>query len=169
MDRIFVMTGGSCYNIPAKAGNYPKMDFTVQGLTSADDVYWSREITSRQCRSIRGQWYGGHDPSGHVYLLTLSCSFLVGEVFTFFSAADLVQRYRQLTSEAGRLVAEGKYIELVKYVFSNDACLILALLVVLWYWMLLMTSIHFHSVLEKLAGLLFSLAATIAAEYIAPR
>ncbi|CAI5058080.1 ATV_HP_G0025400.mRNA.1.CDS.1 [Saccharomyces cerevisiae] len=39
--------------------------------------------TSAQCRRFGGHWAGGHDPSGHVFLATLMCMFLLGELRVF--------------------------------------------------------------------------------------
>ncbi|CAI4061703.1 hypothetical protein SKDZ_07G1330 [Saccharomyces kudriavzevii ZP591] len=39
--------------------------------------------TSAQCRRFGGHWAGGHDPSGHVFLTTLMCMFLLGELRVF--------------------------------------------------------------------------------------
>ncbi|CAI1989306.1 hypothetical protein SEUBUCD646_0G01490 [Saccharomyces eubayanus] len=39
--------------------------------------------TSAQCRRSGGHWAGGHDPSGHVFLATMMCMFLLGELRVF--------------------------------------------------------------------------------------
>ncbi|CCD26744.1 Scs3p NDAI_0I01750 [Naumovozyma dairenensis CBS 421] len=39
--------------------------------------------TSAQCRMHGGYWTKGHDPSGHIFLLTLMVMFLSGELSTF--------------------------------------------------------------------------------------
>ncbi|SCU83881.1 LAME_0C07140g1_1 [Lachancea meyersii CBS 8951] len=41
---------------------------------------WRRINSSNLCRSLGGHWKGGHDPSGHIFLITLMCMFLLGEL-----------------------------------------------------------------------------------------
>lgn len=109
MDRIFLWTGGQC---------------------SVDAVL----TTSKACRSSGGVWSGGHDPSGHVFILVHSSLVLMMELLPGIKA------------EGGSLSHT-----------SLGERLSLALLI-LWAWMLLMTSVYFHSILEKLSGLVFGIA-----------
>ncbi|SCU78082.1 LADA_0A03730g1_1 [Lachancea dasiensis] len=41
---------------------------------------WRKINSSNICRSLGGHWIGGHDPSGHIFLITLMCMFLLGEL-----------------------------------------------------------------------------------------
>ncbi|SCU81359.1 LAFA_0C04324g1_1 [Lachancea sp. 'fantastica'] len=41
---------------------------------------WRKINSSSLCRSLGGHWKGGHDPSGHIFLITLMCMFLLGEL-----------------------------------------------------------------------------------------
>ncbi|CEP63012.1 Scs3p LALA0_S07e00408g [Lachancea lanzarotensis] len=41
---------------------------------------WRKINSSSVCRSLGGHWKGGHDPSGHIFLITLMCMFLLGEL-----------------------------------------------------------------------------------------
>ncbi|SCW00565.1 LAFE_0C07008g1_1 [Lachancea fermentati] len=41
---------------------------------------WQKINSSYICRSLGGYWTGGHDPSGHIFLITLMCMFLLGEL-----------------------------------------------------------------------------------------
>lgn len=40
-------------------------------------------LGSAQCRSLGGYWIGGHDPSGHVFLITLMIMYSFGELRLF--------------------------------------------------------------------------------------
>lgn len=42
---------------------------------------------SNLCRLLGGHWIGGHDPSGHIFLITLMCMFLLGELQIFGKTA----------------------------------------------------------------------------------
>lgn len=39
--------------------------------------------SSAACRSLGGYWIGGHDPSGHIFLITLMIMYLLGELNIF--------------------------------------------------------------------------------------
>lgn len=107
MDRIFVWTGGQC---------------------SGDTVV----TTSRACRLTGGTWSGGHDPSGHIFIIVHSSLVLLMELWPGIKAD------RSLSN-----TSIGERISLS--------------LLVLWGWMLLMTSVYFHSIPEKLSGLFLGL------------
>ncbi|VEU22894.1 DEKNAAC103983 [Brettanomyces naardenensis] len=164
MDKIFLLTGGSCNNIPEEwLDNELLKD--VQISSSPSSTYYSTCLSSKQCRSIKGRWDGGHDPSGHVFLLTLSSSFLLSELFTFYTTADLVERYRMMVNHVRVRYRQGNYLDIVKHLVMSNGYLLLIGIVGLWYWMLLMTSIYFHSVSEKVVGLMFSYATTVLSSY----
>lgn len=80
-------------------------------------------VTSATCKLAGGSWNGGHDLSGHVFLLTHASLFLWSEV-------------TPVLSRSGAL--EGETIG------------VLALLG-LWWWMLLMTGVYFHTWREKVS------------------
>lgn len=179
MDRVFLLTGGSCYNIPQNqvkgsiSNLLSPMGTTMDKVVSSlniDDLnsesikegilLWSNSISSSQCRSMRGRWIGGHDPSGHVYILTLSSSFLLSALFTFYSGKELVVRFKRMVSHVRSKWHQGDYLDIFKHLVTFDGYFFLLILVGLWYWMLLMTSIYFHSMPEKIMGLLFSYLTT---------
>lgn len=117
-------------------------------------------FSSSQCRQKKGLWKEGHDASGHVFLLSLSLILLWFELIKF----------RQLPAEISRFRARFRQLDdgasKAKLVLSNSIVLIV-LLSGLWIWMLLITSVHFHSFTEKVSGLLFSLLGL--AIYLVPR
>lgn len=39
--------------------------------------------SSAACRALGGHWVGGHDPSGHIFLITLMIMYLLGELHIF--------------------------------------------------------------------------------------
>ncbi|OAQ26291.1 hypothetical protein K457DRAFT_47904, partial [Linnemannia elongata AG-77] len=109
-DRVFVMTGGSC----------------------SIDGHWSQY----HCRRQGGNWAGGVDISGHMFLLTHAWLFLMEELSIFLNVPEA------WTALQNRRTA--------KYAVWG----ILAL-TGLWWWMLLMTSVYYHHLAEKLTGLFF--------------
>lgn len=46
--------------------------------------------SSQKCKSLGGHWSGGHDPSGHIFLITLMCMFLLGELQMFWSKSRYI-------------------------------------------------------------------------------
>jgi hypothetical protein len=107
MDRAFVASGGAC-EILAQPGA-EKMGTGKLVLTSA------------ACKLAGGQWKGGYDLSGHVFLLTHASLFLWAELLPFLKLGQLG------SMENG-------------VVFATLA---------MWWWMLLMTGIYFHTWVEK--------------------
>lgn len=83
--------------------------------------------SSSLCRNVGGKWIGGYDPSGHSFLLVLSSLYL------WFELLPLLQVERKT--------------------ISINIKLVLGLLVI-WWWMFLMTSMYFHSFAEKVGGML---------------
>lgn len=127
MDRIFVLTGGDCQ------------------ITSINGEVASAGVsTSAACRSTGGSWRGGHDPSGHYFLLVHSSLLLTQE---FLPIADYAVHK-----------AYG-----VPHVFKVSLFVLS-----LWMWMFLMTSIYFHSLWEKITGLAFGCLEIVLVYFIAP-
>ncbi|KAF9972525.1 conserved oligomeric Golgi complex component [Actinomortierella ambigua] len=111
-DRIFVISGGSC---------------------SVEQAF-----TSHHCRRQGGVWSGGHDISGHMFLLTHACLFLIEELSVFWNV-----------SEAWNVLAHRQAARYAVYAASSVAAL--------WWWMLLMTSVYYHALPENILGLLFGM------------
>ncbi|CCH45289.1 putative membrane protein [Wickerhamomyces ciferrii] len=128
MDKVFVWTGGVC-----------DYDFIQHGVLDG--------MGSSICRQVKGHWKGGHDPSGHVFLLVLGSLTLWFEILSIDSWKE-VQRFRL------EFVRTESLLEKLKLVVNNSVILG-GVLLWLWWWMLLTTSIHFHSFLEQISGLIF--------------
>lgn len=106
MDRIFVHTGGFCQ----------------QNVTEA-----ATHLSSSMCKQAGGQWVGGHDPSGHVFILVHTSMLLWTELLPSIHA----KRHSLLELAA--------------------PCVLMGL----WAVMLFTTSLYFHSFIEKTTGLFF--------------
>jgi len=138
MDRGFTLTGGKCF-MPAETES-PKVS---QMFT-----------TSFECRTKGGKWVGGHDLSGHIFMLTLASLLLLLEV--------LPVAFRDYDKEDAPAPVEDKSPMGVWSLRS------VGILSALWWWMLLMTSVFFHTWHEKLTGFIFALAGVYAI-YVLPR
>lgn len=67
IDRSFLFTGGKCELAEAR-------------LEAGTDVSGKDIFTAVACKTAGGNWRGGHDISGHVFLLVLGSYFLLQEV-----------------------------------------------------------------------------------------
>ena len=149
IDRSFTLTGGKCEALPAKVNDAGRPDV-------------SAIFTSITCKAVGGRWKGGHDISGHVFLLVLSSAFLVMELYV----SDIQSPHPSVSPKAAAAVAQEITTEEKRAVggWESDAQAKMRLwtryfvltVVGLDFWMLLMTAIWFHTWLEKLSGLLLS-------------
>lgn len=110
MDRTFIVTGGTCRAVAEDPSVREKMGTAAVVATSA------------ACKVAGGSWSGGHDLSGHTFLLTHASLFLWSEVAPGLMTGDW---------DVG--------------VWSVVACL------GIWWWMLLMTGVYFHTWREKVS------------------
>lgn len=176
MDRVFVWTGGKCVNISHEKLLHHQLEpsffeLIEEAITSEGSagVYESSLITSYVCRKLKGSWEGGHDPSGHVFLLIHSSLYLVFESLPFWNSWEVLSGdFKAVVNELGNTnenSVKAKLLKVAKFVSHNPSILVVSL-VSLWWWMLFMTSLYFHSIAEKFVGLIFGYAAFIAIYYV---
>jgi hypothetical protein len=120
MDRIFVMTGGGCSG-------------------TQDEVY-----EAYVCKSRGGLWKGGHDLSGHCFLLIHASLFLLEE---FIYYVEIAREKRE-----NKILSKNEF--LWEFLRKNK---MVGLLLFLWWWMLFMTAVYFHSFQEKFTGTMFGI------------
>ena len=148
IDRGFTLTGGACEFVE---------------LVKNDDI----ESTSAQrfmsgvaCKAHGGKWFGGHDISGHVFLLVLGSAFLFEEVLFAVSRASRAKEERTVLTSSGEVKAADAEVvaaarpELDETETENpwDWGVKVALIVgALSLWMLLMTAAYFHTWFEKVS------------------
>ncbi|KAJ2791178.1 hypothetical protein H4R20_006898 [Coemansia guatemalensis] len=125
-DRVFVHTGGSCHSLQPDVGS----DVAPTPLPFA---------SMQSCRSAGGSWAGGHDVSGHCFLLIHSALLLAEEALVpLWSAGQRVRHGRWPTVRGS----------------ARWAVLAATLaLVGLWLFMLYVTASYFHHVNELLSGI----------------
>lgn len=112
-------------------------------------------LTAVACKAAGGKWKGGHDISGHVFLLVLGTAFLMQEVgwpalrFCGWLAEercvvmpDGAVKSASVESETGAGEGAG---EPVFNIGGKTAIGVMSL----GLWMLLMTAIYFHTWFEK--------------------
>ncbi|KAI0841604.1 inositol phospholipid synthesis and fat-storage-inducing TM-domain-containing protein [Hypoxylon sp. FL0890] len=161
IDRGFRFTGGKC-EVAQEA--------VVEGTADKGDFF-----TSAACKAAGGRWSGGHDISGHVFLLVLGSYFLIQEVGWVLHRARSAgaREERCVVMHDGAVKGAGVEAERSGAAGVDERALgaggKFALgVVALCGWMLLMTAIYFHTWFEKLTGLLVA-GMAIYLVYILPR
>jgi len=160
IDRGFTLTGGQCELVREAEQGKVDMDYARQFVTGV------------ACKAVGGKWNGGHDISGHVFLLVLGSMFLFEEVLHVLKLVRAEERTIVMNDGAVKSAA-------VEAQPSSDAAAedmgqwnlgVKAVLGVggLSWWMLLMTATYFHTWFEKFTGLLVAFAG-IFVVYFVPR
>ncbi len=158
IDRSFTFSGGHCEALPAKMQDSNNMVDSAVRVTTI--------FSSTACKAAGGRWRGGHDISGHVFMLVLSSAFLLFELYL----ADAHSSHPSVSPRAAAAVAHDMTEEEKKSIGgweSEEMARVriyvryfVYVVVVLDFWMLMMTAIWFHTWLEKVSGLVLA-AATV--------
>lgn len=169
IDRGFRLTGGQCAIMLS--------DDPIAEAKKAEMSDLREALSNAACKAAGGRWLGGHDISGHVFLLVLGSGMLWMELL------PVVVRWTGLR-EARRIVKDG----LVRSASAETAAtdgqgskgnievpkrlgvgvkVALAVAAMNW-WMLLMTAAYFHTWFEKFTGLVVA-ATALYAIYFLPR
>ncbi|KAL8720087.1 MAG: hypothetical protein Q9225_002994 [Loekoesia sp. 1 TL-2023] len=133
IDRGFRVTGGQCERI--------RDDAARQEMGELREL-----VTAAACKIAGGEWKGGHDISGHVFILVLGSAAVGLEVL-----GALVKGEEEGERRLG------------KWGWG----IVLGVVGMSW-WMLLMTAAYFHTWFEKFTGLLTAFLG-ITAVYLLPR
>ncbi|KAI9934275.1 hypothetical protein ASPWEDRAFT_50044 [Aspergillus wentii DTO 134E9] len=152
IDRGFVVTGGKC-------------ERAVQKVLAPDTPVSSLEtlFTASACKAAGGVWAGGHDVSGHVFMLVLATAMLGFEVWgVVMNGAEAIENGgKEKKDGEGEDEGEQGVLSVWSLRFAGGVA-------GLGWWMLFMTSIWFHTWLEKWTGLSIALG-TLYIIYILPR
>jgi len=106
----------------------------------------------------KAYWKGGHDISGHSFLLILSTLFLLTEISPTLSL--LAGRSSgAASSNVMPSVPRGNRTILESNAMRKWAAIATFGLCCIWWWMLLMTSLYFHTPQEKISGFVVGLGA----------
>lgn len=170
MDKVFVWTGGKCTGIAQEKLALHIPSYGTSSIFTeieSDLSYESKAITSYMCRKLKGSWEGGHDPSGHVFLLIHSSLYLFLEALPFWISWATLKHHLCQFVKSWRLTS-GSKPKLLFGLFAQDPHTIIIPLISLWWFMLFMTNIYFHSIGEKLVGLVFGYVG-LAVVYYVPR
>ncbi|KAG0166908.1 hypothetical protein DFQ28_006804 [Apophysomyces sp. BC1034] len=109
------------------------------GQCQAEELIVNGVFAQQACRKAGGRWAGGHDVSGHCVLLIHASLFLWEEISWMYYSIPALQRRKQENGWAWRSMVA---------VFT---------LLILSWWMLVMTSVYFHGHYELVSGCFFGL------------
>lgn len=130
--RLLIATGAQCVPSALSSTSPP---LGVSGV-----------LEPGKCNGAPGEFYqGGHDVSGHTFLLIHASLLLWETIRPTILSLPIVRR--QLSSASRPKLAPSP-----PAIYTAYATLAL---IVLWEWMLIMTSIYFHTPQEKISGLIF--------------
>ncbi|EPQ30714.1 uncharacterized protein PFL1_01615 [Pseudozyma flocculosa PF-1] len=190
-ERILTATGGVCIPSAGLSGEvdaaYCRSRSTITS-TSHPDLFSKLSLASSSSSSsslpggdaamaLKPLWRGGHDISGHTFLMVLSALFLLEEIAPFLphlvprGVADLFPRSGWSISNpfvvrvgpvgSSRKAGAGQEQEQhgrrqIDTAPTAVLAFVLAI-VALWSWMLLMTAVYFHTPQEKITGLVVAI------------
>ncbi|KAK3073734.1 hypothetical protein LTR53_004431 [Teratosphaeriaceae sp. CCFEE 6253] len=166
IDRSFQWTGGMCQLIDDES-------FAARA-EKADMSAAEKAFTHSACKVIGGQWKGGHDISGHVFLLIMGSATLWLELLPAMLRMEGLREARRIMTTGGLVRsaayethdnAEGNMKIPEETHIGVKAALFVA---GLSWWMLLMTAAYFHTWFEKFTGLMVAFSALYTV-YFLPR
>lgn len=157
IDRGFKLTGGAC-ELARDPEARAEMSDTKEFITAAT------------CKAVGGSWKGGHDISGHVFLLILGSSLLWFELLPALTRTEGLRDGRLITLPDGKVasVAVEKEDQKTEGEATTRGVKFALGVAALMWWMLLMTAAYFHTWFEKFTGLVVAFAGLYAV-YFAPR
>lgn len=161
IDRNFLFTGGQCELVELAEAGHVEMDET------------RKFVTGVACKSVGGKWRGGHDISGHVFLLVLGSMFLFEEVLHVVLKSARAKEERTILMNDGTVKSAEVETQLdsdptIEAGQWNLGAKIVLGVAGLSVYMLLMTAAYFHTWFEKLTGLLVAFSG-IFIVYFLPR
>ncbi|KAF1971322.1 hypothetical protein BU23DRAFT_556119 [Bimuria novae-zelandiae CBS 107.79] len=147
IDRGFVFTGGQC----------EKLGDPEQREEMSDSRVF---LTAAACKRAGRKWAGGHDISGHVFLLIMGSALLGFEILPALTRWEGLRDGRRIMLEDGKVasVSVEKDPDAEKYEPPTQGVPIPISVAGLMWWMLLMTAAFFHTWFEKFTGFLVAFA-----------
>lgn len=180
MERVRHYSGATCIPISSDQS----------AMTSTDSPFASSTLESQYCYAgtplsakdyghlfgtesaadaiVRPKWKGGHDISGHTYILIISSLYLLEEIVPFMPYLLPVSLQRH----ASKLIPKSRWAPLNPFVVTPSQAqakvqrnlLVLVgilLLLALWTMSLAVTAVYYHTAQEKLSGLVVALTASL--------
>lgn len=166
VDRGFRWTGGAC-------------EVAADPVAMANMSEKKQFLTASACKMNGGMWKGGHDISGHVFLLILGSAFLWMEILPAVLKAQGLNEERRVKVGSGKVVktrsivdgtvqTDEDKLDKKQEEYASWGVKMAVGVVGLSLWMLLMTAAFFHTWFEKFTGFVVAFVG-IGLIYFAPR
>ena len=140
IDRSFRLSGGKC-------------EIVAQGGLRDEPV--EEFVTAAACKLAGGSWAGGHDISGHVFILILGSAFLIFEAWPILELiaargwlALEEKKREEVDGSGGDGFTVGEEGDEREWGLSMS---VISGVVGTALWMLLMTATYFHTWFEKVS------------------
>ncbi|KAH0012030.1 hypothetical protein KCU78_g9849, partial [Aureobasidium melanogenum] len=165
IDRGFRLTGGQCEIIYK---DDPINNYKQNQMSDTREI-----LTHAACKIAGGSWRGGHDISGHVFILILGSAMLWLEILPDVLRNGGLREDRRIRMHDGAVktaaveTPDNKGNVHVPNELGLGVRVALCIAGLSW-WMLLMTAAYFHTWLEKFTGFLVAFS-VIYAVYFVPR
>lgn len=162
-ERIDMLNGGHCEERSGSewVGDYSNMNPRAAALSGSINPETERtpSLTPSQClRDSNRYWVDGFDVSGHYYLI-ISMSLLLWDLLIRYHILNWRKRevvdleLQSIYSMAQQPATNITTVQLLVMKRTVQVCSIALLLI--WYFEFAVTSLFFHTTLEKLWGLIF--------------
>ncbi|MCJ1432163.1 hypothetical protein MMC27_001519 [Xylographa pallens] len=163
VDRSFLWTGGQCELVRTEEGR--------DGMSETRQF-----VTGAACKLAGGSWKGGHDISGHVFLLVLGSAFLWLEILPVVMRHAGLREQRLILHEDGNVKSAEAEVQMAREKEDREdaeaeaeaGVSVPVIVAGLSWWMLLMTAAYFHTWFEKFTGLVVAFAGLFTV-YFLPR
>lgn len=166
VDRGFRWTGGAC-------------EVATDPVAMSNMSEKKQFFTANACKMHGGMWKGGHDISGHVFLLILGSALLWMEILPAVLKAQGLNEERRVKVGSGKVVktrsivdgtvqTEEDKLDKKQEEYTSWGVKMAVGVVGLSWWMLLMTAAFFHTWFEKFTGFVVAFVG-IGLVYFAPR
>jgi len=163
---------------PSSAGLAARLSQTIAPPPSAAGGDVRSETLAEWWSAVHPRWSGGHDVSGHVFLLTLSAVLLFGEIYPTLAQLhrtgyDIRQAGLRTYVALGGAVLVALWVFILSRSPSNRHRIPCPLVLTVVAPLpaprppTAQTSIWFHTVLEKVTGLLVAGVGIVLAQYAA--
>ena len=133
IDRGFRVTGGAC-----------EMAAKYEGTGGGKEF-----VSSQACKQVGGVWKGGHDISGHVFILVLGSAFLALELLPVLARKSGLKEERRVVRKTGEVAGPEGEVSEEENAGGKLGTIAPGAVVGLSWWMLLMTAAYFHTWFEK--------------------
>ncbi|SNX86423.1 related to SCS3 - protein required for inositol prototrophy [Melanopsichium pennsylvanicum] len=157
-ERILTYTGAVC--VPNTELQSPIDELYCRTRTplssSSHPALFSASSSSK---TIRPMWRGGHDISGHTFIMVLSSLLLLEDIAPYLAqllGRGSLRKFLFQGQQYSNAFVPGRVLWTMKAKAAVAATLAL---VGLWSWMLWNTAIYFHTPQEKVSGLIVGLFA----------